>query len=190
MPPVRQNSRLLRVVTHGSLVLFAEMVCASPGEFDSIELRRCRTLSDDLIRLDCYDRATAADRALSGKADSASSGATAATAVVVRSAGGPASRGAPPVMSPPPVTEAEFGLKRLAAEEITAISSRVEGWFGGWSRGRQISLVNGQVWEVTDNTVGTYGLQAPLATVRRGMFDSYFLEIEGIRQNPKVRRVK
>jgi hypothetical protein len=89
-----------------------------------------------------------------------------------------------------PPTTAQFGLARLSTNEPQAITSEVQGFFEGWSRGRQIQLVNGQVWEVTDNSVGTYRLQAPKATVRRGLLGSYFLEIDGIAQTPKVRRIK
>lgn len=43
-------------------------------------------------------------------------------------------------------------------------------------------MANRQVWQVSDDSTGTYDLNNPKVTVRRAAFGSYMLDIEGARR--------
>lgn len=160
---------------------------------DSVALQRCRSLTDDRQRLACFDRSLP-PLAVPGAAPGAALGAVAKTPPSLPLAStvlpAPAVGSGQPVAQPAPAAAAQFGLPRPRLDVGAQLTSRVVGGFDGWSRGRRIELANGQVWEFSDNSVGVYGLQEPRVTVQRGFLGSYFMEIEGVQQTPKVRRVK
>lgn len=70
------------------------------------------------------------------------------------------------------------------------MDSRIAGRFDGWQANDQIELANGQIWQVTDGSLGVFTVTNPKVSVRRGTFGTYFMEIEGINRSPKVKRVK
>jgi hypothetical protein len=64
------------------------------------------------------------------------------------------------------------------------------GKFEGWDRGTLIKLANGQVWRVEDDSSEIVYLDSPKATLRRGALGSVYIDIEGARGAPRVRRVQ
>ena len=56
--------------------------------------------------------------------------------------------------------------------------------------GTVITLANGQVWQITDDTSAAYELDNPRVTVRRAALGSFMLDIEGARRTPRARRLR
>lgn len=72
-----------------------------------------------------------------------------------------------------------------------AITSYVSGTFTGWSGGTLFHLDNGQVWEqIDDSTYVGHSLAHPKVTITRGLFNAYYLSVEGVKESVRVRRVK
>lgn len=150
-------------------LLLLSVATAHAGESD---LRRCRGIADAALRLACYDALPVAP---------ATTAAPAAAAVAAPSAA--------PVV-PAAAGEAAFGLARRA-DELQEITSYIPGRFEGWSRNGRIRLANGQVWQVTDDSMAFYNhLRDPKVTVRRAAMGSFMLDIEGSPNTPRVRRVE
>jgi hypothetical protein len=82
-----------------------------------------------------------------------------------------------------------FGLA-TEAEKTPAIASQINGAFEGWDGNVEITLVNGQVWRITDGSRAYVNLMNPKVKVERGAFGAYYLNIDGMNQAPRVRRVK
>ena len=87
------------------------------------------------------------------------------------------------------VQEKAFGLvpKR---PEIETIQSVIPGTFEGWEGDQNIRLANGQVWQVVDDSNGVVMGKDLKATVARGAMGAMYMEIEGSRKSPRVKRVK
>lgn len=84
---------------------------------------------------------------------------------------------------------------QAAAEQAPAaddsISSYISGEFRGWSGGTTFHLDNGQVWEQMDDAVLTLGARTnPKVTISRGLFNSYYMSVEGVRDTVQVKRIK
>ena len=166
--------------TLAALALMPPLMAA--GEAD---VQRCRGLAADATRLACYD-------ALFGRPGvPAAAAATApATAVAATAARPPTAPAAAATPSPSPAAAvAAFGLPQPAAP-VDAITSHIPGRFTGWEPNDRITLANGQVWQIADRSRGAYQLDDPKVKVRRGAMGSFFLEIEGQNQAPRVRRVQ
>ena len=146
---------------------------------DDAAVRRCRAIPDSLARLACYDALPL------GVAPSA------------------APRGAPqqspfrpqpaqPRAAPAPAPAENFGLEHKArpADEVATIETYIPGRFEGWRPGVRITLANGQVWQVTDETSRYVLLDNPKVVVRRGVMGAFFLDIEGDNRSPRVRRIQ
>jgi hypothetical protein len=98
---------------------------------------------------------------------------------------------AAPVPPPAASSSAIFGFEnRIALQGPEAIESRIPGLFEGWGPNQRIRLENGQVWQVSDDSRGVMSARDPKVKVTRGAMGSFFLEIEGRRQGPRVRRVE
>ena len=74
--------------------------------------------------------------------------------------------------------------------EIETIDSRIVGRFEGWEADQRIALANGQVWQVIDDSNGVVMGNELKATVARGAMGAMYMEIEGSRKSPRVKRVK
>jgi len=134
---------------------------------------RCLRIADNVARLACYDAAAIAIR------DAKPAPAPAALA--------------PAPASPNPATVAavqNFGRSAPAAVP-DQLDSQIPGKFGGWTNGANIRLANGQVWKIVER--GTE-LSAPLidpkVTIKPGFMGSYFMAIEGLSFQLKVKRVQ
>lgn len=71
-----------------------------------------------------------------------------------------------------------------------SISAHIIGDFHGWSGGTRFTLDNGQVWEQIDDTVVTAGrVTNPKVTISRGLFNSYYMSVEGVSDTVQVKRI-
>ena len=88
-------------------------------------------------------------------------------------------------------SESDFGKEVIIAKEDTdKISSRIMGQFKGWTGKTQFELENGQVWEQSGNGILSIDIQNPNITIKRGVFGSYTLNVEGVNSSVKVKRIK
>lgn len=159
--------------------VLASMATVAVAAADA-EVLRCRTIADPAQRLACYDKW-----------------------VDGTGAPAPATTNRPPVAAPAqsatpaptPVAQApaavQFGLEhRREPSAIDAIDSQIVGLFEGWDPGTMITLANGQIWQVADDSRGTYALRDPRVRVRRGMLGAFYLEIDGANRSPRVKRLR
>lgn len=127
-------------------------------------------MADPAARLACYD-----------------------TIPIVPAASPAQPRSAPQPAPPPP--GATFGLESRSAPAAgtnvaSSIESSVDGPFDGWLAKTQFRLVNGQIWEIADGSSAAYRLSSPKVTITRGVAGSFFMQIEGVVQTPRVRRLR
>ena len=149
-------------------VLSAAMLLlgATAAQADDAAFRRCRALGDAAQRLACYD-------ALPLSAGPA--------------AGTTSAAGAP---IPPRQAAEQFGIEHRGFDQrLEVIESSINGRFDGWGPKDRITLANGQVWQVIDDSRGAMDKTNPKVRVRRGALGAFFLEIEGTNRSPKVKRV-
>jgi hypothetical protein len=176
-----------RPLQGAALVLL--VLLATPSLANEAALAQCRALTDATARLACYDRIPlAVAPAAASRAPVAPAAAAAAVAPVA--AGVPAAQpkaAAAPVPAADPA--ATLGLP-ARAEPAERLSSTIPGLFEGWSPRERIRLANGQLWEVADGSRAAYRLQNPAVTVRRTAFGGFEMDIEGVNQRLRVRRVE
>lgn len=71
------------------------------------------------------------------------------------------------------------------------IESSIAGAFGGFGKGNRFVLANGQEWEQTDNASYAGPRKADLKVkIKPGLAGVWYLQVQGINSQPKVRRVK
>lgn len=133
-------------------------------------LARCRAMSDVIVRLSCYDAI-----ALPAQANASAQASASAAPAPVASAAVPAPFGLPTKANP---------------DEPKSIQSTIPGRFEGWKARTRITLANGQVWQITDDSSGFCDCDNPKVTIYRRAFDGYWMEIEGKTHTPTVKRVK
>lgn len=132
-------------------------------------LRRCRSLADAAARLACYD--ALADGVAAARNGTAAGSATTAAAA-----------------QPPTARAQQFGLDK-PSDDLEFIESSIAGRFEGWGARSMFRLANGQIWQIADDSEAFAMLDNPRVRVRRGSLGSYYLEVEGVRRAPRVRRV-
>ncbi|WP_223496237.1 hypothetical protein [Stenotrophomonas indicatrix] len=71
------------------------------------------------------------------------------------------------------------------------ISGVLQGEFRGFGKGRVYVLDNGQQWEQTDATsISGVRKQSPKVSISPGVMGVWYLKVEGVNTQPKVRRTK
>lgn len=80
--------------------------------------------------------------------------------------------------------------KAAQAAPDALIETSIAGPFKGWWPKERITMTNGQVWQIADDSTGAVNLTDPKVKIRRGFFGGYTLEIEGSAKAPSVKRVK
>jgi len=104
-----------------------------------------------------------------------------------------------PRVGPPPSrsivvpvnTASQFGLSATTpAAKIDKITSTISGRFSSWQPNSKIALANGQVWQVIDDSRGVCECDNPKVTVSRASFGTFFLEIDGKGNAPRVKRIQ
>ena len=134
---------------------------------DDASLQRCRAMKDSAQRLACYD----------------------AIPLGLPAAAAPAPAAAAPASSPTLLQR--FGFEgRAQPDELPSVESTIPGLFEGWAPRSSFKLANGQVWQVNEETSRIAHLQSPKVKIVRGAMGSFFMEIEGVSQSPRVRRVQ
>jgi len=163
-----------------TIVLFTLLAASLPAMAQTEAVARCRALADGAARLACYDAIPLGPAApvQAGNAPTA----TQAVPAVAATAAVPAATVAAP---------ADFGLpKRDARAAAEVVESQIPGSFSGWEPKARWQLANGQVWELIDGSRGAYDLKDPKVRIRRGVVGNYLMEIEGVAQLLKVRRIR
>lgn len=75
-----------------------------------------------------------------------------------------------------------------SSEPITGV---LLGEFRGFGKGRVYVLDNGQEWEQTDSTsVVGVRKQSPKVSIKPGVMGVWYMKVEGVNSQPKVRRSK
>lgn len=174
------------------------LVCAASSAWaDPIaQMRQCRLLTDVALKAACYDAIALPALGSAAPAVTPAAPVTAPAAVGVAAPRvSPASVAAP--VSATAAAAASFGLPAPATAALSpgavvagALESSIPGQFEGWQPQSRIRLANGQVWQVTDGSEGVYTRREPKVRVVRGTLGSFFMQIEGIAQTPRVRRVE
>jgi hypothetical protein len=162
-------------------------------------LKRCRAIGESAARLACYDalplEGAPAPTPVS-PATAPASRVPATPALGVRATPVPAPAVSSPTPAPPAPSgqaslESSFGLEgRAPAAELPAIQSHIPGTFYGWGQGTQITLANGQVWQVVDDSGRRMQLQDAKVRVRRGLMGAFYLEFDAHNYSPRVRRIQ
>jgi hypothetical protein len=147
------------------------------------QMRQCRLLTDVALKAACYDAIAL---------PAPGSGVSAAPPPLAA----PARAAATPV-NPTATAAASFGLPAAApvlpaAGTVVggALESSIVGSFEGWQAQSRIRLANGQVWQITDGSEGVYSRRDPKVRISRGTLGSFFLQIDGVSQTPRVRRIE
>ena len=139
---------------------FLLLLLSSMAVASNAALLRCRGIGDPSARLACYDALVLAPAEAKVDQDETSA-------------------------------RQQFGLEMQAnTTEIKAIESNIPGYFEGWRGNARIQLANGQVWQVSDGSSGVHNIDNPKVRIRRGVLGAYYLEIEGINNSPRVRRLQ
>ncbi len=149
------------------------------------ELRNCTKLESDLKRLACFDEAV---KGLMGDVKITTSNTVTIKAEDYNKA--VTQLNAAPATSQTP--KDTFGLgNKISNAEPDEISSTIIGEFKGWSGKTKFKLENGQVWKQVDPTRKVvFKATNPKVTIRKGVFGSYRLKIEGLNSTVTVRRIK
>lgn len=111
-----------------------------------------------------------------------------------------AARTAPPAAAPLPAAPPSAAARPAPSpvrrttpavvEEEESFESRLTGEFRGWEPRTVFALENGQRWQETGGT--TYAgppLAAPAVRIRAGALGAYWMRIDGVPREVKVRRV-
>ncbi|WP_229211462.1 MULTISPECIES: hypothetical protein [unclassified Duganella] len=134
---------------------------------DDGAMLRCRQVTDGPARLSCYD------------------------AIQL---GAPAPVAAAAAIAAPPAKvelERSFGAETLSTTiKLDSIESSIVGNFDGWVPKQRIRLANGQVWMINDDSQEDLSLVNPKVKVERGLMGAIYMDIDGARTAPRVKRVK
>lgn len=183
------STGLLEFIAGG--VLVGSML---PAYADSTAaLQRCRQITESQERITCYDSipipsAPAVGAATAMPAASAVGRETASTAAATSSTPGRPKPAEPVTV----IVELDPGFG-LPAKQVMleALESSITGPFDGWVADSRFTLANGQVWEISDgSTAGYSSRRNSNVRIARGLLGSFFMQIEGVSQSPRVRRLK
>lgn len=146
-------------------VLFALMLVSTAALADDAALLKCRQLEDGPVRLACYNAIPL--------------GVPAAPAAAATTAAVPAK----------PDLVQTFGREAESAR-LQAIESMIVGEFDGWVPNQRIRLANGQVWRIADGSDEQLSLLNPRVKLERGAMGAIYMDIDGAKTAPRVKREK
>lgn len=154
-------------------------------------LQACRSITEPVARLACYDGLPTA---------AAAPAAPAAAALPAPVRPEPAPRVALPALATATAAAAPvakpaaadlFGLPVASrADEAQEVRTQVGPNFEGWRPNQRLRLANGQVWQIVDGSSVALPEGPRAVTVKRGALASYYLDFEGLKTSPRVRRVE
>lgn len=165
----------LRKSINFSAIIMLNVIWFSPIARASVEaLTNCRGIVNAAERLACYDAISIVNKLVAPSAPIVAPIQTAQTATAA-----------------PSNPAADFGLiAPVPAAKTDKIESNIIGRFSGWQTNSRITLANGQVWQVIDDSRGVCECDNPKVVVSRASFGTFFLEIEGKGNAPRVKRIK
>ena len=102
----------------------------------------------------------------------------------------PSARRAPGRGAAPAPRNSGWSRSASAGPQLQAIESYIPGAFDGWHPKSVITLANGQVWQISDDSARRIYRTNPKVTIRRGALGSFFLDVEGDNSAPRVRRLQ
>lgn len=112
----------------------------------------------------------------------------------IREAAAPAGTVVQPAPAAAPISDTGRSQKVTVAAgrkvEYSEIESRIAGEFSGWEPRTVFTLENGQRWQA-DASTSYLGdrVQNPAVKITPGLFGSYWMTVEGVRQRVKVKPV-
>lgn len=179
------------------------LVLAGPAAADAAAAR-CLPITDDALRLACYDRAlgrpasTAAPPSAGDPAEvQPPLSPAAAQQADSAAAAAPASRAAGEAKPATPAVADAFGKESVKVpvrpdqpKEPERIEARVVGAVDGPARGQLLVLDNGQRWQVIDDREFSVIANDPPVALWRNLIGSYWLRFEPSGPQLRVRRVK
>ncbi|MCG2585686.1 hypothetical protein [Massilia sp. TS11] len=156
------------------------LAASAPALAQDAALQRCRAIGDASARLACYDAI-----AVATPAPAARPAAPAAAAASMAPAAAPAAKTDDPRV-------ANFGIEQVKkpGEQLDVIETSIKGYFEGWRPNLAITLANGQVWRVVDDSDGLVGVENPRVVLRRGMLGAVYMEFDQTNKSPRVRRIR
>ncbi len=80
------------------------------------------------------------------------------------------------------------GTKGTGSENLVLVS-KIPGEFLGWDKETVFTLDNKQTWRVDESSVGVYRLKDPEIRIETGALGSFFMEIKGVKQKIRVKRI-
>jgi hypothetical protein len=156
-------------ITFFVIVMLCVILFSPAARANDAAVTNCRTLVNAAERLACYDTIVLVSKQ--------------ALPNVVTSAQN--------VPTPRANTATDFGLVApVPAANTDKIESSIVGRFSGWQTNSRITLANGQVWQVIDDSRGICECDNPKVVVSRASFGTFFLEIAGKGNAPRVKRIK
>lgn len=162
-----------------ALLLLLTVSASGAALADDAAILRCRAIADLPARVACYDAMP-----LSGAAAQAAPTAPVTAGASAAVAAARAATAANPAR--------DFGLsaeKRRPADEPNEIESSIVGKFDGWGSKSRFRLANGQLWRVVDDSEATlWERDNPKVKIVRNTIGTMFMEVEGSKQAPRVRR--
>jgi len=178
------------------VVVLMGMVSGFASADPLAQMRQCRQLTDVALKAACYD-AIALPAAGSAAAGATAPNAAAPLSATVATGAAAIRPAAPAPVNAPAVAARAFGLPSTVPSPTPAgavvggaLESSIPGQFEGWQAQTRIRLANGQLWQVTDGSEGAYSRRDPKVRISRGSLGSFFMQIEGVAQTPRVRRVE
>jgi hypothetical protein len=96
-----------------------------------------------------------------------------------------------PVLAAPSTDFGRDTIKPKKEAQATAIESTIVGQFSGWRPNMRITLANGQVWRIVDDSASDLPpSRNQKVRIEPNLFGTLFLTIDGSNQSAKVRRVE
>lgn len=166
-------------------VLFALMLVSTAALADDAALLKCRQLEDGPLRLSCYNAIPLSGNK-PGPVAGAAGAATGTTAAAAAALPGTAASAASAAAQPDLVQE--FGRQKTT--QLEAIESSIVGEFDGWVPNQRIRLANGQVWRIADGSDESMSVTNPKVKLERGAMGAIYMDIDGSRVAPRVKREK
>ena len=155
-------------------ILLAVLMVSNVALANEAAILRCRGIAEAAPRLACYDAMEVAAKVVAAPTKPIAAAPQPAPAVVAK-------------------TEVEkFGLvdKAVKKDELDVIESTIPGSFEGWEATTVFRLANGQVWRVSDDSARPHYVDNPKVKITRGAFGSFYMEIQGTKIAPRVKRIQ